>query len=145
VATCDHPAPPRRWGGWIPGALLVGLCSLRLLPGPDVGLAAEARRLEELGTAAAAEGRWAAAAEYARHAISRRRGQPGEDALRLLRGEALIEAGEKDAGATLLRRVVATSADPAIEERALELLAAAGLGTSPSEQIAEPAEAAPGR
>jgi len=87
----------------------------------------------------------AAAAEYARHAISRRRGEPEEDALNLLRGEALIQAGEPEAGATLLRSVVATNTDPAIEARALELLAAAGLGTSPSEAAAEREEASPSR
>lgn len=132
VVSCEHPDPPRRWGGLIPAALLVGLALLRLVPGPEVAWAAEAEHLTELAEQAFDSGRWADAAEYARHAISRRRGRPEEDELGVLRGTALLRAGDTERGARVLREVVGRAKDGAVRDRALEALAEAGLGTAPA-------------
>jgi hypothetical protein len=137
VATCDHPDPPRRWGGLIPLALLAAFCLLRLVPGPELARAAEAERLEELTRAATEAGRWADAAEYARHAISRRRGQPEEVTLSLERGRALLRAGDAERGAELLRWVVGRASEAPVREAAIAALAGAGLGTPPPESAPE--------
>jgi hypothetical protein len=92
---CELPRPQRRWGGLIPGALLALLAASRFLPaaapeGPraDGGeLAARAQRAYD-------EQRFEDAAEYARHAVSASRGDKRLADVMMLRGEALLRAGQ---------------------------------------------------
>ena len=72
---CDLPKPERRWGGFVPGTLLVLLAVSRLFAGghePRVDGAALQAKAER----AFAEQRFADAAEYARHALGASRGTP---------------------------------------------------------------------
>lgn len=90
---CDLPAPPRRWGWTIPCALLLGLSLSRLLPEPkppDVAM------LHERASRAHEEGRFADAAEYARHALSPSRGSNLRDELLVLRAESLSREGRHE-------------------------------------------------
>jgi tetratricopeptide (TPR) repeat protein len=89
IDACDLPAPPRRWGWVIPTAMLAVLPLGRLAPGPRPP---DAASLHEKASRAYAEGRFADAAEYARHAIvpSQRTNLHAE--LLALRGESLLRA-----------------------------------------------------
>jgi hypothetical protein len=113
---CDLPRPPRRWGWTLPTALLVALPLGRLAPPPrppDVdALHAEATR-------AYAEGRFADAAEYARHAAWPARGQGLRPALLLLRGESLLRAGHPGEAADVLEGLIAEAGKGPLVPRAL--------------------------
>lgn len=103
--------PPRRWGGAIPLALLLALTASRALPAAgSAARAVQARMLVERAQQAAGAGRFADAAEYARHALARLPASEERDALDCLRGESLLSAGRPDAAreafASLLREGV---------------------------------------
>ena len=90
---CEPPPPPRRWGWLVPTATLSLLVAVRLAP---VGAPArEGRELEGRARTAFAAGRFADAAEYARHALRR---FPDQDRraveLAKLREESLRRARE---------------------------------------------------
>jgi hypothetical protein len=88
LAGCGAPPPPRRWGGVIPGGLLL-LCVLgRLKAPPDRKPEAEA--LRDKAKAATASGRPAAAEEYARAALALRPQGTLRLELLCLRGEGLL-------------------------------------------------------
>jgi hypothetical protein len=93
---CEPGPPPRRWGWALPTALLALLGASRFLPA-DPRAAREAAHLQERARAAYEAGRFADAAEYARHAIPR---IPGGEASRaaLLRFRA--ECLRRGEGAT---------------------------------------------
>jgi tetratricopeptide (TPR) repeat protein len=88
---CDLPKPPRRWGWTLPTALLVVLPLGRLAPPPR---APDAKALHALASRAYAEGRYADAAEYARHAAGAGRGSPLRLELLALRADSLLRAGQ---------------------------------------------------
>jgi len=85
-------APPRRWGGLVPGFILVLLVSVRFLPaaGPDPTLR---ERLYEKASKAYAEDRFEDAAAYARHALEQESSSSLRAELLCLRGESLLRAG----------------------------------------------------
>jgi tetratricopeptide (TPR) repeat protein len=87
---CDLPAPPRRWGGIIPTAVLAFLALGRFVPG---AAPVDAGALHEKAERAYAEGRFADAAEYARHALRPSRGSGLHGQVLALRGESLMRAG----------------------------------------------------
>jgi hypothetical protein len=100
----DFPPPPRRWGGALPAAVLGILVLARFLH-TSADRFAPAPELYERASRAYAEERFADAAEYARHAITRSQA-PLRDELLCLRGESLLREGEAqaalDAFSTLL-------------------------------------------
>ncbi|HEY5906397.1 MAG TPA: 6-pyruvoyl-tetrahydropterin synthase-related protein, partial [Vicinamibacteria bacterium] len=100
----DFPPPPRRWGGALPAAVLGILVLARFLH-TSADRFAPAPELYERASRAYAEERFADAAEYARHAITRSPA-PLRDELLCLRGESLLREGQAqaalDAFSTLL-------------------------------------------
>jgi hypothetical protein len=92
IDACDLPPPPRSWGWTIPTALLAALALARLLPGPAP---ADVAGLHEQASRAYAEGRFADAAEYARHALEPSRGTDLRAELLSLRAESLARAGQR--------------------------------------------------
>jgi hypothetical protein len=91
---CDLPAPTRRWGGLIPAGLLVVLALSRLaVPDRAAAGAREAELLRGKAEQAQAEGRFADAAEHARHAAARTQGTARAQ-LFCLRGESLLRVGQ---------------------------------------------------
>ena len=76
----------------LPLALVVVLAATRLLPGPAPP--GDPERLYEQASRAYGEERWAAAAEYARHAVALLpRTEPRRAELLCVRGEALLRSG----------------------------------------------------
>jgi hypothetical protein len=89
---CDAPAAPRRWGAAIPLALLAAMvCARFLAAGQPVQ---DPQPLYEKASRAYAEQRFAEAAEYARHSLSRATDSALRTELLCLRGESLLRAGE---------------------------------------------------
>jgi hypothetical protein len=85
----------RRWGGLVPGVLLLALVLVRLRPDPTVKT--HDREVDDLYKRAsrAYEGdRFADAAEYARHAVLAGPQSPLRFELLCLRGESLLRAGQ---------------------------------------------------
>ena len=104
---CDLPAPTRRWGGWIPAALLVALVASRFaVPDRAAAAAREGDELRARATRAQTEGRFADAAEYARHAVFRATGPQRGDLL-CLRATNLSRAGQADEARTALAEATA--------------------------------------
>ena len=106
-AAGEGPCPPRcwwrcPWAGWPP----------RRRP-PDVDA------LHAKATRAYAEGRFADAAEYARHAAEPARGRGLRPALLLLRGESLLRAGQPGAAADVLEGLIAEADKGPLVPRAL--------------------------
>jgi 6-pyruvoyl-tetrahydropterin synthase-like protein len=104
---CDLPAPTRRWGGWVPAALIVALAASRLaVPDRAAAAARQADELRARATRAQAEGRYADAAEYARHAALRASGaRRGE--LLCVRATNLARAGQEDEARAALAEATA--------------------------------------
>jgi hypothetical protein len=138
VDECGLPRPPRRWGGLIPATLVVVLACGRLATlswaSRDSGALHE-KAVEAVGT-----GRFADAAEYARHALARGGGGERRGELLCLRGESLLHAGQpRDAVASfaeLLREHPGSALVPralAGEVRAREALGDAA-GAEPARQ-----------
>jgi hypothetical protein len=101
---CEVPPPPRRWGGAVPAAVLAAMFAARVVvalrPAPSP------MPLYESASRAYAEGRFADAAEYARHALGRASGSPLRPELLCLRGEGLLRAGEPSLAADAFDAVV---------------------------------------
>jgi len=107
---CDLPAPTRRWGGAVPAALLVALATSRLvLPDHAAAAARVAEELRSRANRAQADGRFADAAEYARHAALRATGAKRGELL-CLRAESLARAGQEEEGRTVLAEAAASGA-----------------------------------
>ena len=107
---CEPPPPPRRWGWAVPTALLVLLVAVRFLP-ENGRSRREASELRQRAEAAFGVGRFADAAEYARHAIRRlEAADPRRAALLRLRGESLIRVGRNAEGEDALRAAAAPPA-----------------------------------
>ncbi|HEX9202332.1 MAG TPA: tetratricopeptide repeat protein, partial [Vicinamibacteria bacterium] len=91
----DGTRAGRRWGGLVPGLLLLALALVRLRPDPSVK--AHERELEQLyekASRAYTDERFAEAAEYARHAVVAGPQSPIRFELLCLRGESLLRAGQ---------------------------------------------------
>ena len=85
----------RRWGGLVPGLLLLALVLMRLRPDPTVKAHdQELDHLYEKASLAYADERFADAAEYARHAVFAGPQSPLRFELLCLRGESLLRAGQ---------------------------------------------------
>jgi hypothetical protein len=101
---CDLPPPPRRWGAAVPataiGLLLVSRAFTLHEPAPDP------LPLYDAAARAYADGRYADAAEYARHALARAAGSPLRPDLLCLRGESLLRAGQPGQAAETFETVV---------------------------------------
>jgi hypothetical protein len=93
---CALPTPPRRWGAAVPAAVLAVMVGARFLVGGEP--VQDPQPLYERASRAYAEERYAEAAEYARHALSRAKDSPLRAELLCLRGESLLRA-EQPAGA----------------------------------------------
>jgi hypothetical protein len=96
IDACDLPAATRRWGGVVPAAVLFALVLSRFaVPDRAKAAAAEAATLREKATRAQAEGRFADAAEYARHAATRTQG-PARAQILCMRADNLARDGHAD-------------------------------------------------
>jgi hypothetical protein len=116
---CGSLPAPSRWGGAVPGAILLLLASSRLAPGSAASPADEARRLRERATLAFGAEQWEDAAEYARHALARRPSAEVRDELRCLRGESLLRAQRPREAAEAFEAVVREAGLSAATPRAL--------------------------
>lgn len=99
------PAPSRRWGGWIPGTLLLVLFCARLVPSSAPDSALSDRLAEKASEAFSAE-RFDDAAEYAHGALSVAPGSPLRAELLCLRGESLLRGGRPRGAAEVFEAVV---------------------------------------
>jgi len=100
---CVPPPPPRRWGWLVPTALLALMVAARFLP-VNTQARREAGELKQRAEAAYGGGRFADAAEYARHAIRRLdAADPRRPTLLRLRGESLVRVGRTADGQESLR------------------------------------------
>jgi hypothetical protein len=102
---CAMPPATRRWGAVIPGTILLACCAARLWsmhPRP-----ADPMPLYESASRAYGAGQFAAAAEYARHALSRGATSPLRGELLVLRGESLMRAGQNQTAAETFEAVLA--------------------------------------
>jgi hypothetical protein len=88
----DMPAPTRRWGAAIPAAFLVACLGARLATLRPASV--DPMPLYESASRAYGAGRFADAAEYARHACPRERRRPCGRSCLCLRGESLLRAGQ---------------------------------------------------
>ena len=92
---CEGARAGRRWGGLVPGLLLLVLGLVRLRPDPAVKAHdRELNQLYEKASRAYAEERFGATAEYARHAVLAGPQSPLRFELLCLRGESLLRAGQ---------------------------------------------------
>jgi 6-pyruvoyl-tetrahydropterin synthase related domain len=100
---------PVKWGGVIPGLILVLLVAARFLPTakPDPTLR---QTLYERASEAIGEDRFEDAAEYARHALDLETSSSLRAELLCLRGEALLRAGHPREAAYAFQEVVDTAA-----------------------------------
>jgi TolA-binding protein len=90
---CALPPPGRRWGGLVPGGLVLLLVASRFVSGPRHP-AGDATTLYERASQAYAAGAFEEAAEYARHGAGfAPGGSPLRAELLCLRGESLARAG----------------------------------------------------
>jgi hypothetical protein len=100
---CEPPPPPRRWGWAFPVSILAVLVAARFVPA-DLASGREGAELERRADAAFRAGRFADAAEYARHALRRFGvGDPRWEALLKVRHESRVRAGERDRGLAATR------------------------------------------
>jgi 6-pyruvoyl-tetrahydropterin synthase related domain len=102
---CEMPPPTRRWGGWIPAALLLAGAGARLwtlrpaTPDP--------MPMYEKASRAYAADQFADAAEYARHALGQGATSPLRAELLNLRGESLLRSGQGELAAQAFQDVLA--------------------------------------
>ena len=108
--TCALAPPPRRWGAAVPAGILVVLFASRALalrePPPDP------LPLYEAASRAYAGDRFADAAEYARHALTRATGSSLRPELLCLRGESLLRSGQPGLAAETFEAVVEEGPGP---------------------------------
>ena len=110
---CDADArEPRRWGGLVPGTLIVTLLVLRLVGGAGADDEGEAQRLYEYASRAYQEERFDAAAEYLRSALAGRLENSRRRGLRVLRAESLSRAGRVAEALAEWRALLDTPAGP---------------------------------
>src|SRR5262249_26336106 len=100
---------PLKWGGVIPGAIILLLVAARFAPHskPNPGLR---ERLYEKASKAYGEDRFEDAAEYARHAVDLENSSSLRAELLCLRGESLLRAGHPREAAYAFQEVVDTAA-----------------------------------
>jgi TolA-binding protein len=103
---CAAPAPPRRWGGLVPGTLVVALVVARFLAGARAP-AVDRTALYEKASRAYAEERFEDAAEYAQHALSGDHDPSLQAGLWCLRGESLLRMGRPREAAEAFDAVIA--------------------------------------
>jgi tetratricopeptide (TPR) repeat protein len=109
---------------------LILLFGVRLVPErPDAARAAAVAELAEKARTAHAESRFADAAEYAQHALTRTAPGDAKDALRCLRAEALARDGKPEPARRLFTEVLRESPNGREAARARAGLAALGGGT----------------
>jgi len=99
------PAPTRRWGAVIPATFLVACVGARLATLRPVRV--DPMPLYESASRAYGAGRFADAAEYARHALSQGATAPLRSELLCLRGESLLRAGQARLAAQSFQDVLA--------------------------------------
>jgi hypothetical protein len=116
---CGVPAPPRRWGGLIPAALVLALAAPRLVPRSWNASPSGASGLDDKAQAAFDAGRFADAAEYARHALARGGGGERRGALLVLRGESQLQAGQPHEAALAFETLLHEQPQGALAPRAL--------------------------
>jgi hypothetical protein len=106
----DLPPSPRRWGAAVPVAIVLALVSARFIGARETR--PDPAPLYERASRAYAEGRYADAAEYARHALPGAAGSPLAPELETLRGESLLRSGQPLEAATAFQVVVDTKDSP---------------------------------
>jgi hypothetical protein len=107
--SCETAPAPRRWGAAVPAGILLLLFVSRALvrePVPDP------LPLYESASRAYADARYADAAEYSRHALSRATGSSLRPELLCLRGESLLRAGHPRLAAEAFEAVVEDGPGP---------------------------------
>jgi 6-pyruvoyl-tetrahydropterin synthase related domain len=100
---------PVKWGGVIPGLILVSLVLARFLPTAKLDPTLR-QSLYERASKAFGEDRFADAAEYARHALDLETSSSLRAELLCLRGESLLRAGHPREAAHAFQEVVETAA-----------------------------------
>ena len=131
---------PRRWGAAVPAGVILVLFASRGLalhePPPDP------LPLYEAASRAYAEDRFADAAEYARHALTRATGSSLRPELLCLRGESLLRSGQPRLAAEAFEAVVQEGPGPYLPQAlfgAARAYAAAGnRGKRPHPRAAAP-------
>jgi TolA-binding protein len=101
----DMPAPPRRWGAALPAAFLLACIGARLATLRPARV--DPMPLYESASRAYGAGRFADAAEYARHALGQGAAAPLRAELLCLRGESLLRAGQARLAAQSFQDVLA--------------------------------------
>ena len=116
---CAHPPSPRRWGGFVPIAVLSLLAAGRLVGPLTVPSPSPAAELYENASRAYAGERYAEAAEYANAALAA--GVPRElrGDLLCVRGESLLRSGRPREAAEAFQEVVRDLAGSPHEAQAL--------------------------
>jgi outer membrane protein assembly factor BamD (BamD/ComL family) len=99
------PAPTRRWGAVIPAAFLLACIGARLATLRPARV--DPMPLYESASRAYGDGRFADAAEYARHALSLSALGPLRSELLCLRGESLLRSGQARLAAQSFQDVLA--------------------------------------
>jgi TolA-binding protein len=115
---CELPRAPRRWGGAIAASLLVLLAAGRFAAGAR-SHAGEFAELFQRASSAFAAGRFADAAEYARHAIPRAPKPDAAAPLRCLRGDSLLAAGRPNEAAEEFDAIAREKPETSLLPRAL--------------------------
>jgi hypothetical protein len=112
---CDLPVPTRRWGGAVPAAVILALVASRFtVPDRAQAAAREASMLREKALSAQAAGRFADAAEYARHGASRAKGALRTELL-CLRGESLSRDDRPEESRQAFQAVAVEGGGPCAE------------------------------
>jgi hypothetical protein len=117
LSGCEAPAPPRRWGGLLPGGILL-LCLLGLTVLPR-SRSAEAAALRDRARAAMGAGRSDAAAEYARAGLFLRPAGAVRLELLCLRGEGLLPRNPLAAALAFTEVTRGTEGNPLLPEALL--------------------------
>jgi hypothetical protein len=99
---------PVKWGGVIPGLIVVLLVSARFLPAAKVDPSLR-QQLYDRAAKALGEDRFEEAAEYARHALDLETSSSLRAELLCLRGEALLQSGHPREAAYAFQEVVETA------------------------------------
>lgn len=107
--SCESAPAPRRWGALVPGGLILLLFASRLIA---VEAPPDPLPFYELASRAYAEGRFADAAEYARHGVTRAGASPLRPEILCLRGESLLRSGEPRLAAEAFESVVEIGPGP---------------------------------
>jgi tetratricopeptide (TPR) repeat protein len=108
--SCEIAPAPRRWGAAVPAGVILVLCASRALAGREP--APDPLPLYESASRAYAADRFADAAEYARHALTRATGSSLRPELLCLRGESLLRSGQPRLAAQAFEAVVQDGPGP---------------------------------